>query len=181
MKRIKNFVLKPFKWAKHAYQRVRYGFSYRDIWNIDTWFLEIVPNMLEKLAQTTHSYPYDSKIEEEHKELSHSELEDLMVSNWKEKLKKMAEYLREANEPQKEINQYEDELFEFENKHNVFFVNVEAHKEELQEKLNEKEFQEYKELREKWFKRLLEVEEYKRKCLKNGLEMFVENFQDLWD
>ena len=31
---------------KHAYQRARKGYSFRDLWSIDDWFMEMMPNML---------------------------------------------------------------------------------------------------------------------------------------
>lgn len=177
MKRFKKFILSPFRWLKHAYQRVRYGFSYRDVWNIDFWFLEVVPNMLEELANTTISYPYDSKVYEENPKMSQEKIEEIMFNNWKDKIRKIAEYLREANEPQKEINQYWDEYCNFEKKHDIFMLNID----DIKNKLTKEELQEYERLREKWFKRSMEIEKYKQECLNKGLEMFSENFTNLWD
>ena len=177
MKRFKSFILSPFRWLKHAYQRVRYGFSYRDVWNIDFWFLEVVPNMLEELANTTIGYPYDSKVYEENPEMSQEQIEEIMFNNWKDKLRKIAEYLREANEPQKEINQYWNEYYNFEEKHDIFLLDSD----DIKNKLTEEELQEYERLREKWFKRSMEIEKYKQECLNKGLEMFSENFMNLWD
>ena len=51
--RIKDFRLHR-KWAR---QRAKRGFCDADLWEIHTWFIEIMPDMLEKLADTAHSYP----------------------------------------------------------------------------------------------------------------------------
>ncbi|MBR5428237.1 MAG: hypothetical protein IK118_07805, partial [Clostridia bacterium] len=42
------------KWAK---QRAKRGFCDRDLWAIDTWFIEIMPEMLEALADRATGYP----------------------------------------------------------------------------------------------------------------------------
>ena len=39
------------------YQRLRYGYCYRDIWSIDQWFLTVVPNMIHDLRVNSHGYP----------------------------------------------------------------------------------------------------------------------------
>ena len=49
--------MKILDFLKHAYQRIKYGYSYRDVWSIDMWFLEVVPNMLNDLAKNTHGAP----------------------------------------------------------------------------------------------------------------------------
>ena len=42
--------MRLFGWIKHAYQRIKKGYSYRDLWSIDYWFLTVVPNMLEDFS-----------------------------------------------------------------------------------------------------------------------------------
>ena len=39
------------------YQRLRYGYCYRDTWSIDQWFLTVVPNMIHDLRVNSHGYP----------------------------------------------------------------------------------------------------------------------------
>lgn len=43
--------------AKYASQRVRKGWSHRDVWSIDWHLMEILPEMLRHLAETTQGYP----------------------------------------------------------------------------------------------------------------------------
>ena len=50
MKRLINYI-------KHCYQRITKGYSYRDLWNIDMWFLNTFPKMLEDFKKVTPGYP----------------------------------------------------------------------------------------------------------------------------
>ena len=38
-----------FKNLKWAWQRATKGYCEKDVWNIDSWFLSIIPYMLEEL------------------------------------------------------------------------------------------------------------------------------------
>ena len=46
----------PWRWIKHAYQRIKYGVSYRDAWNVDLWMSQTMPKILEFLDKNTISY-----------------------------------------------------------------------------------------------------------------------------
>ena len=43
------------------YQRLRYGYCYRDIWSIDQWFLTVVPNMIHDLRVNSMVIPASLK------------------------------------------------------------------------------------------------------------------------
>ena len=152
-------------WLKHAKQRIKKGYSYRDVYDIQYWFLEIMPQMLEDLANEKYAgVPMDIfiKFQEENKDLSKEEAELIAETSWRSTLRTIAYYLREGNEPTQEKNEYNDKMF----------ANW-----RMDDKLptdNEKE------LREKWLARELEIEEYRKKQLKKGLEMFCENIERLW-
>ena len=58
------YLTHPWKWVKHfftncrdAYRRMRYGWTYSDVWNWDDWFLTIVPDMFKHLAHYSMAYP----------------------------------------------------------------------------------------------------------------------------
>lgn len=61
---VKHYILHPWKivvqffrnW-KMARQRARRGWCDRDWWNMDYWFLEVVPDMLRALAENCHGFP----------------------------------------------------------------------------------------------------------------------------
>ena len=44
---------------KFCLQRIRRGWSDADVWNMDTWFVNVVPDMLRSLADNTHSFPIE--------------------------------------------------------------------------------------------------------------------------
>ena len=46
---------------KAAYQRITRGFAYRDLFNIDNWFLDIFPEMLKEFRENLHSFPGNSE------------------------------------------------------------------------------------------------------------------------
>ena len=69
------------------YQRLRYGYCYRDTWSIDQWFLTVVPNMIHDLRINSHGYPG-----------SFEGLEEENIQKWNRILKRMEFLFREANE-----------------------------------------------------------------------------------
>ena len=42
---------------KHLYQRAKKGYSYRDLWSIDYWFMKIMPKMLTDFKKNLHGCP----------------------------------------------------------------------------------------------------------------------------
>ena len=84
---------------KHAYQRIRYGYCDRDVWSIDWWFLNVVPNMLQDLRKTAHGFPsevgdmvgYDGQNIDKSKEQE-------AIDKWDSILAEIVFYIREANE-----------------------------------------------------------------------------------
>ncbi len=69
------------------YQRLRYGYCYRDTWSIDQWFLTVVPNMIHDLRVNSHGYPG-----------SFEGLEEENIRKWDRILRRMEFLFREANE-----------------------------------------------------------------------------------
>lgn len=60
MRKIKYF----FRDIKYSYQRIRYGWCDRDTWDIDYWFLSVIPPMLQHLRDNKHGYPSDMEEDE---------------------------------------------------------------------------------------------------------------------
>ena len=50
--------------ARNAHHRMRYGFSWGDVWNMDTYLGKLVPSMLRELATGSCGTPYDTTGEE---------------------------------------------------------------------------------------------------------------------
>lgn len=42
---------------KYAYQRIKKGYCDADLWEIDGWFLTVVPDMLKQFSKTHNGYP----------------------------------------------------------------------------------------------------------------------------
>lgn len=47
----------PIRFIKRIYYRARYGWAPEDTWDMDRWFLKVVPQMLHYFAQHTHGWP----------------------------------------------------------------------------------------------------------------------------
>lgn len=50
-----------FRKLKYGFQRARRGYCDKDLWEIDTWFLTLLPRMLRQLAQDANGYPFQIK------------------------------------------------------------------------------------------------------------------------
>ena len=58
------FVKELWIGAKNAYHRMRYGFAWVDLWNMDTYLGKLVPSMLRELAERSCGTPCDIEEEE---------------------------------------------------------------------------------------------------------------------
>ena len=58
------FVKELWIGAKNAYHRMRYGFAWVDLWNMDTYLGKLVPSMLRELAKRSCGTPADIEEEE---------------------------------------------------------------------------------------------------------------------
>jgi hypothetical protein len=68
-----------FRSLKWAYQRATRGYADCDVWNIDMWFLSVMPDMLKQLESCGNSYPYD-----------------MTPTGWRATLREMARCFEEA-------------------------------------------------------------------------------------
>ncbi len=62
--RKKYYITHPWKWfsqfgrnIRSTYMRAKYGWTYSDVWNWDTWFAHTVPSMLRHMADHGSAYP----------------------------------------------------------------------------------------------------------------------------
>ncbi len=157
--------MKLFRWLKHAKQRIQKGYSYRDVWNIDYWFLTVVPQMLEEFANEKYlGIPgfLVLKAEEEYPEMTSDERDEWAINEWRLICRQIAHHLKEAFDTKEEINEYEEEYFKHWSLENI----------------NEEDPN--PELTEKYRKRVLEIAEYQQKELEKGMKMFTENLGNLW-
>lgn len=77
---MKNIINKIKRLFFKAYERIFFGFSREDTWDIGSWFCEIMPKMLQYLRLNTHGYPYNMSMKE-----------------WNRKLRMMESLFRNAN------------------------------------------------------------------------------------
>ena len=82
---LKRYIFKNIKWylyeIKYAWQRMMYGYSYKDVVDVDYFFLNTMANVLEDLKNTTNGYPATEE----------------SFESWKEKLGYIVFCLREAD------------------------------------------------------------------------------------
>lgn len=58
------YIVRPCRWfrdcgrkARDWYHKIKFGWTYSDVWNWDCWFIETVPPMLRYLAKNACGYP----------------------------------------------------------------------------------------------------------------------------
>lgn len=178
-----------------AYQRIKYGYCYKDVWSIDWWFLSVMPNMLEDLRKTTHGYPSEMSTlcTNVQAVVTDEDKEKAAIEKWDHILAEMAFLFREAHEETcSKINTYEDEWWQahldFEKKYGAWGERLKT-KEEIQEEKTKhvhiahtmSDVPEYKDIVNKHFDAERQIENYRNECKDKGLKMFGEWFWNLWD
>ena len=179
----------PLEWIKRwrediirIFQRLRYGYCYRDVWSIDWWFVTVIPNMIHDLRINSHGYPgYFTETEEEN------------VQKWNRILKRMEFLFREANEETcRRKNPYQDAhahaMEDFTRKYGMFGEKLKTQEEKEQEKkkgfsrmYTMSDVPEYKELSDQWLAAENELTAYRDRCMKEGMKLFTRYFWNLWD
>ncbi len=152
VKELKNKI----KWAL---QRVKRGYSDYDVYDVDMWFLDIMPRMLEQLKNTTHSAPL---LPNTTTETCHEE--------WKKILDRMIFLLHDMNEDTCSFkNKYEEDYFKYLDETSF-------------EQRNDRDFdKQYDELRNNYFgqEKIKAIHMNLRK--QEFFDMFCKYFYDLWD
>ena len=179
----------PMEWIKRwrediicICQRLRYGYCYRDVWSIDSWFVTVVPNMIHDLRINSHGYPgYFTGTEEGN------------VRKWNRILKRMEFLFREANEETcRRKNPYQDAHDEamaaFTRQYGMFGEKLKTKEEKEQEKkkgfsrmYTMSDVPEYKEISDQWLAAENELTTYRDRCMKEGMKLFARYFWNLWD
>ena len=98
----KYLLTHPWQWFKcvrrnirDAWRRSVYGWTYSDVWDWDSWFLHIVPDMLRYMADHGSAYPGHAPFDTSEK--------------WHDWLHEMADLLETGREDwQDEHNEYHD-------------------------------------------------------------------------
>ena len=171
--------------VKHRCQRAKKGYSFRDLWSIDYWFMEIMPEMLTEFKKNLHGCPAQFTTNDDGTQ--YQDVEKGM-KDWEDIIDRMIFCLREMNEDTCSMkNEYEEEYHRQRNKPNEgkpfkdWFVPCEI-KDENGEQLYELITGEVEpELEENYRKKTLEIQEYREKMKNEGFELFSKYFWNLWD
>lgn len=151
-----------FREIKFYYQRITKGYSDRDLYNMDSWFIDTIPNMLRDFVK------------------QHNEI---FVSNkeMEQKINRICYCLKESQEETcSKINEYEEEytdlLFGGKEKIEDMFVPCEDNS-----KLLKFDFGEVpEELRENYKNRTIQINMYRENMKNEALNLFKEIFWSLW-
>lgn len=150
--------------VRYVYQRVRYGYCDRDVWSIDLWFLNVVPNMLQDLREMAHGYP-DVLVKADTPNIRNGsesdEASEQGAQRWDAILAEMIHWFREADEDTCEMkNPYEEKYEE-----------IMKHPQE----------EKYEEIMKLYMQEWRRIDEYRDECKNKGLELFSKWFWHLWD
>lgn len=173
-----------FRDLKCCVQRIKKGFCFRDIWSIDSWFLNVMPDMLDELKRTAHGYP-SRFLENNDRNPTHEE-SDRAFAEWQDVLTEMAFLFREANEETCQRKNPYDEQYHivFHKFLKRFGFNGKWVKKKDGTRIfisSLSDIPKYKELDENYHKAEKELWEYREDCRKKALSMFSEYFNNLWD
>ena len=152
--------MKILDFLKHAYQRIKYGYSYRDVWSIDMWFLEVVPKMLNDLAKNTYGAP-QSFFNDDADESNEG------FEKWRDTLKLIATKFTNAKEDTIK-NEYVDTMHDIWQKRWRWKENKDGTHSLITDELTDEE----KSLEEKYHHRESEIWEIRQNELKEGFSLF---------
>jgi len=91
---------------KHFYQRAKKGYSFRDVWSIDYWFMDIMPQMLTDLKKKKHGCPVQFTHNEDGTEKDFAQA----MEEWQSVLDRMIFCFTEMNDDTCSMkNEYDEE------------------------------------------------------------------------
>lgn len=177
---------------KKSQQRAKRGFSDIDVWSIDAWFLEVMPQMLKAFKEHQDGFPSKflnstNPTDEEEKAAS---------EKWDGILDRMIFLLNEMDEDKCSMkNPYEKEKHridaQFYRKYGFFGDKAKGSSEYEEEESSggrrmyfPSDFPDlyptYDELYEKWSDSEITIRDHRDKCKKEFFELFSEYFWNLW-
>ena len=94
---------------KYIRERAKYGFCERDVWEVDTWFINTIPSMLRHLRDTTQSYP--NELADDNQVHSINDEPDEGFIKWQAILTEMIDLFEKAKEKGPKRDEYKDQAF----------------------------------------------------------------------
>lgn len=169
-----NFTWRPRYYLKHPikffadlrdsframWMRATKGYCYSDVWNMNTWMLEIFPPMLRHMAEYGCAYPGDNEFD--------------IPEKWNDYLNSLAdifELLQEENWLNK--NEYEDKYFHavdmFYDRHPNLTTTTTLTQKDIDT------------LHDKWIKRVEELNKERQETINDVFKSLARIFDALWD
>ena len=179
-------------------QRAERGFSDSDCWNINTWFLEIMPQMLQQMRNNLHGFPDNPYVVNRSQALQLPDDEESpKFKEWKETLDRMIFLLKEMGEDTCSWkNEYEEEYFamleDFCDKYGLMGEKLKTEEEKEEEKKRDSSrmyfpddfpelYPEASELRADYQRTEQYIWYYRDRCREEFFNLFSKHFWDLWD
>ena len=160
MRKLRRTLGSFFRKLKYGFQRARRGFCDRDVWEINTWFLTILPKMLAELEKHHVGYPFsikDAWFEAHREDFADAVREYEALYREKMSWREYFHFYYDLNDDH--VEQY-DQLWRDTLKRMAFLFSEAA-------------------------KNKITTDEGKRayyeSCQAEGLSLFVKHFDDLWD
>ena len=174
---------------RRCHDRIFYGFCDYDLYAINDWFIKIMPVMLKRFRDQTHSYP----LLEGYTARQIADREESGYEEWKAILTRMIWLLREADEDHSSKKnplqaEYDAAVEKFEKKYGMFGQKLMTKRDRDESKKTGRhrlytlsDVDEYKELVNKWLKEEERLSAYRKACQEKALSLFSKYFDDLWD
>lgn len=169
-KNIKYNITHPLRWIRSGLanmrfvrQRARKGYAAIDWWNMDDWFLEIIPNMLDELADRGYSYPGNEEFDTPEK--------------WKSYLHNLANDFRMCTQDASdELNEYYQEFLDsFDTRR------LTEEDEDGNLRVRFQDTPEGEEIAKKYFARCKEISEEQDTILEEAMLRLAHILPSLWD
>lgn len=161
-----KYIRQFFRGVKYIYQRARYGYCDKDVFNMDHHLSALIGDMLNELADIAHGYPVLVK---------NDEIVDQGMDNWKETLRQLAIHFYNTledyeNEPRIRSKEAFDEYFkEYEKCSSWDYFN------------SSEETEEAKDLKMKWLNAENEADRFMDEEKDRALVELKEIYFNLWD
>jgi hypothetical protein len=169
---------------KHWRQRAKRGYSYQDLWNIDYWFMETMPRMLQDFKKNLHGCPSEFTTREDGTEYQNV---DQGMKDWEAVIDRMIFCFTEMHEDTCSMkNEFNDEYHKQLSKPNE----GKKVKDWFEPYGTDKEGKPlYRwihgevepELKKNFWKKDKEIRDYRNKMKDEGFDLMKKYFWNLWD
>lgn len=190
-KKLLGVLLQFYRDLRSCRQRIMKGYCPEDLYEIDSWFLAVVPNMLEEFRYSHDGSP--DILGEACTDEDGVLVNDACHEAWDAILDRMVFLFREADETtcQRE-NPYEAQhkkaLREFRTKYGAFGAKLQTEEERAQERQSDarilhfpSELPEYADVEKKYMDGEAILKKYREQCKDEAFALFSQWFFHLWD